>query len=491
MFNYTMNRDYIISHEIIGNEFSFSPSDFRSLPITEESKTLKEYLSNYKTGVEIGSEAYINKSNIRFLKTNNITSSFLLDTSRVEYAIPNSKAVSPKNGSLLLVKDGGTGGLGEICLYTEDKQFKDYISAGMIELYIKDMTTKTYIMGILKSKHFKEYIDNKTPGGSTIRHSRLLAFGYEIPLPKNEEVKTLVSLMVQNILDKEQQIKVKNEQINSTIKEELEMHSHPEIKMPVSNELLENNFRFDSGLYSPEYKAIKGSVEFYEGGYFNLLDKYNAKRGQNLQVSNIGISIYSNEKKENFYRLVTRENFDKRFIKDIRYLGSNKKLSKLSDISIIMNATGVYAGDTIIFDSNSLPNTITNINQWVIESKNKNNKNDLIYVGCFLGYLSEKCFFEQIKDISNGGMIVLEHLKIIKIPEFPEVLKKEIAAKYHNEIETNKDLTIETYLEKEKERNNILGIWQLNMELFSLKEQLEQLVHDIVYDEDIILEDYL
>lgn len=38
-------------------------------------------------------------------------------------------------------------------------------------------------------------------------------------------------------------------------------------------------------------KSIKGSIELYKGGYFNLLDRYNANRGQNLQVSNIGISI--------------------------------------------------------------------------------------------------------------------------------------------------------------------------------------------------------
>lgn len=491
MLNYTMIRDYVGANEIIGGDFSFSPSDFRKLLVTDESMTLKGYLSNYKTGFEIGSDSYINKSTIRFLKTNNITSSFILDTSRVEFAIPDNRAVSPKDGSLLIVKDGGTGGLGEACLYAEDKRFKDYISAGVIELSIKDVLTKAYILGILKSKHFKEYIDNKTPGGSTIRHSRLLALDYEIPLPEKEEVKTLVSLIVQNILDKEQRIKAKNEHIDNFIKEELEAHSKPDIRMPVSTEILENNFRFDSGLYSSEYKAVKGSVEFYDGGYFNLLDKYNAKRGQNLQVSNIGISVYSSEKKDNFYRLVTNvELTEDRTISTFRYLGNKNRLTLIPKNSIMLSADG-SVGRCIYVDD--LGKTITNIHPWILTPKDKDvPRYENIFTAMFLGYLRTAGYYDKIQDKSNGGGIKLPHLENwIKIPNFPESLKRIIADLYHNPIEKNQGLSLETYLDNEKKRNNHLGIWQLNMELFTLKEQLEKLVHDIVYGEDILIEDYL
>ena len=42
-------------------------------------------------------------------------------------------------------------------------------------------------------------------------------------------------------------------------------------------------------------------------------------------------------------------------------------------------------------------------------------------------------------------------------------------------------------LEKEKIRNREIGIYQLNMEIFSLREQLEDLVHKIVMEEKIEL----
>lgn len=261
--------------------------------------------------------------------------------------------------------------------------------------------------------------------------------------------------------------------------------------MPFASELQENNFRFDSGLYSPEYKAIKESIEFYEGGSFSLLDKYDAKRGQNLQVSNIGISIYSNEKKDNFYRLVTNVEFtEDRTISTFRYLGNKNKLTLIPKNSIMLSADG-SVGRCVYIDD--LGKTITNIHPWILTAKNKATpvyKN--VFVAMFLGYLRGAGYYEKIQDKSNGGGIKLPHLENwIKIPEFPEELQKEISIKYHNAVEPNKNLTLDTYLEKEKERNSLLGIWQLNMELFTLKEQVEELVHKIVYDEEINISNYL
>ena len=274
---YTVKKNYFDKVDVLNNIFSFSPSDYRSIEIKEDNKEILEYINSYKTGYEIGSDSYMNKSKIRFLKTNNISNSILLDDSRIEYCIPNNKAVIPNNESILLVKDGGTGGLGEVCLYRKNKDFKDYISSGIIELKITDAELRYYILGILKSNHFKEFIDNKTSGGSTIRHSKLMSLNYKVPMPFNKEVYKLFSLITQNLVDKELKIKEKNNEINQIIKDELESHSHPHLNNPYSNEILENNFRFDSRLYSNEYKSIQESIITYDGGYFNLLDKFYAK----------------------------------------------------------------------------------------------------------------------------------------------------------------------------------------------------------------------
>jgi hypothetical protein len=80
---------------------------------------------------------------------------------------------------------------------------------------------------LLKSQHFKNYIDLNTAQGSTIRHSKQIAIDYQIPFPsKNnhqepEEIENLVSLIIQNLIDKEEQIKLKNKIIDEKIEKEL------------------------------------------------------------------------------------------------------------------------------------------------------------------------------------------------------------------------------------------------------------------------------
>lgn len=488
---YTVKKNYFDKVDILNNIFSFSPSDYRSIEIKEDNKEIVEYINSYKTGYEIGSDSYMNKSKIRFLKTNNISNSILLDDSRIEYCIPNNKAVIPNNESILLVKDGGTGGLGEVCLYRKNKDFKDYISSGIIELKITDAELRYYILGILKSNHFKEFIDNKTSGGSTIRHSKLMSLNYKVPMSFNKEVYKLVSVITQNLVDKELKIKEKNNEINQIIKDELESHSHPHLNNPYSNEILENNFRFDSGLYSNEYKSIQESIITYDGGYFDLLDEYNSKRGQNLQISNIGLSIYTEEKKENFYRLITNVEFtEDRTISAFRYLGNKKKLTLIPKNCIMLSADG-SVGRCIYVDD--LGKTITNIHPWILtQKKDETPVYQNVYTAMFLGYLRTVGFYEKIQDKSNGGGIKAPHLQNwIKIPKFPDSIQKDIAVKYHNKLEKNTNLSLEDYLEKEKERNSRLGILQLNMEVFELKDKIEELVSKIVYDEEINISDYI
>jgi hypothetical protein len=312
-----------------------------------------------------------------------------------------------------------------------------------------------------------------------------------IPFPEQQEVQELVSLMTQNIIDKEQQIREKNKKINFLIHEELETHSNIHITYPASTEIKENNFRFDTGLYSNEYKSIKLAIETYEHGYFKLLDRYNAKRGQNLQISNIGLSIYSSEPKPNFYRLVTNVEFtEERTISTFRYLGNKKDLTLIPKNSILLSADGSVGRCIYV---NDLGKTITNIHPWVITSKNEDEEQyKSIFTAMFLGYLRTVDYYDKIQDKSNGGGIKLPHLQNwISIPNFPNELQEKIAIEYFNEVEKNKNLSLENYLEEEKKRNSKLGIWQLNMEVFALKEKLEKIISDIVYAEEIEISEYL
>ncbi|AFI04550.1 hypothetical protein HCW_06450 [Helicobacter cetorum MIT 00-7128] len=479
---------------------SFSARDYRILSIKNNNIVeLVDLLERkVKVGKEIGSESYMKKSLHRFLKTANLSNNFLLDESSIEFCKPENK-VFPKKNEILIAKDGGGGGLGEVALYPYcNKDNRDSLSAGIIAIKVK--TEKHYyVLGFLKSQHFKDYIDLNTAQGSTIRHSKLIALQYKIPFPtinnnqKPQDVETLVSLIVQNIIDKEQQIKNKNTLIDDLIEEELQTNQQQNsfsYSYPTINEIKEET-RLDTGLYEKEFKKMDFLIRNYENGFFKLLSKYEANRGNNLAISIIGESIYSETQKDNFYRLFTNvELSNDRTISNYRWLGNKNKLKLIPPKTIFLSADGTV-GRCIYL--NDMGYTITNYHPWNINRIRKTESEfEDVFVAMFLGFLYKKNFYEKIKDKANGGGIKLNHLeRYIKIPNFPKYKQQEIAKEYYNPLGKNNILTLQNYLEKEKERNKNIGIFQLNMEVFELKERLSDLIHKIITEEKIeIVLDY-
>jgi len=159
----------------------------------------------------------MSRSPYRFLKTANINESGILDETKIEFCKPCKGAIKPKHGAVLVAKDGGVPGLGECCIYEESNKqgVTDYISAGVLCLEFADEQERNYVFGILKSQHFKEFIDGVTPGGSTIRHSKLLTLAYEVPWSEDVVKRQVVADLVANLIDKERRIAVKNRDIDT------------------------------------------------------------------------------------------------------------------------------------------------------------------------------------------------------------------------------------------------------------------------------------
>ncbi len=474
------------------NFLSLSARDYRKLD-TKNKNIIKlgDLLeTKHKVGKEIGSESYMPKSQHRFLKTVNISKNFLLAESVFEYCKPTNK-IFPKKNEILIAKDGGGDGLGEACLYPyENKENLDSLSAGVISINI--VAKKLYyVFGMLKSQHFKDHIDLNTAQGSTIRHSKLAALDYEIPFPtKNnhtepQKIEQLVSLITQNIINKEEQIKAKNQKIDELIEKELKQGQKPTngfvYEYPTISEI-KRETRLDTGIYEIEFKEIDFLIKNYGGGFFQLLSKYTANRGQNLQISNIGESIYSDIEKPNFYRLFTNvELTDDRTISSYRWLGNKNELMLIPKKTIFLSADGTVGRCIYIADAGK---TITNIHPWNINKIKPDNKDfEDIFVAMFLGFLYKKNYYEKIKDKANGGGIKLNHLqKYLPIPNFPNQKQQEIAKEYYNKIDKNQNLTLENYLQKETTRNHQIGIFQLNMEIFILREKLEEIIDKIIND---------
>jgi len=184
--------------EISKKEFcrnSLCPQDYKEL-ILNNSNTIKlsDIIEDWYKGEEIGSDNYMKNSNFRFLKTVNITKSFLYNQTSIEYCKPNF-GKEPQENDIFIVKDGAGSGLGEVALYRNKSKYSDYISAGLIGIRIQK-DKRYYTLSFLKSQHFKDYVNVNTAQGSTIRHSKLIALNYPVAFPttKNHQQTKLVTV---------------------------------------------------------------------------------------------------------------------------------------------------------------------------------------------------------------------------------------------------------------------------------------------------------
>lgn len=484
---YSLKPFEVSRTQMMARNFRLAPSSQRDIAKMPGSP-LSAHVNAMFNGKELGTALYVTKSNNRFIRTGNITSKALVDCSEVEYCKPNTTPTL-KGGEILIAEDGGGDGLGETCLYEKSSIFVDHLCNGALALVIKDEDNKHYILGFLKSQYFKEYLDNNTPVASTLRHSNGAAKDFVFPLyDTNNPIHVLLSALTANLVDKERNIAARNTAIDSKITTLLGIGKHGTIE--ASRDLLiKNDFRFSAALYSQEFLDIYQSILAYQHGCFPLLTRYDSKRGQNLQISNVGQSYYSNKAKKGFYRLVTTmELSDLRTIATYRYLGNRKQLSIVPTGSIMLSADGTVGKSIFVVDSHF----ISNIHQWVLTPKSASTPDhERIYVSCFFQWLRNKGYFEYIKDKANGGGIKEPHLKkFLNIPNIPTADQIQIAALYSNKVGKTAN-TLADYLVNEKKRNAELGIWQLNMECFELRAKIEKLVQKIVFNRRVFIPFYL
>lgn len=466
------------------NKYSLSARDYRKLITKNDNiKKISDFIEKEQVWKEIWSDSYMKKSKYRFLKTVNITSNFLTDFSSIEYCKPENK-VFPQFWDILISKDGWWDWLWESSIYNFDNSKKlDSLSSWILSITI-DNSKKYYILWFLKNNHFKNFIDLNTAQGSTIRHSKKIALDYTIPFPsKNnhenpESIEKLVSLITQNIINKEEQIKLKNAQIDEFIEKELlenqkvnnYIYSFPRISE------IKVETRLDTWLYEKEYKSLKKLIENYENWFYNL------EKNKIITWKTPKDYVYpNNNKHKNTFLWLTPKYIKKREIQSIQYINT-KNETNIKEGDLIF--TWIWSWSQwhmILYKEKDLWKIYINQNCYAIKSF----WNDIInsYILCFLSSNISKKIINNLTSSGSVPAIYPDSIIKIKIPNFPEEKQQEIAMQYYNKIDKNSDLNLDNYLQKEFERNSQLWIFQLNMELFELKEKLEDIIDKIIMDE--------
>lgn len=493
MNKYITKEKSINVNKLIKSGYSLSPFSYRTVECANKKiKTLAELILQKNKGFEPGSDKYTTHGKNYFvritdLSTTNYTFYETEDTIKISSEGINSKKQQILKGDLCFQTASD---VGNVCIYNGEPA---YYNSHIIKLEFEE-SLKYYIFGILKSEFGRAQVD---VGGSikgVDNFNEELLLNINIPFPNHEEdsindnIIKYISVIVKNIINKEECIKDKNRNIDILISKELDDNQKEEkfIYSYPTRDLFITSGRMDASIYEEKVKRIEFKIKNYKNGYYYMGEKFNYSRGQNLQVSQIGESIYSNVKKDNFYRMFTNiEMQDDRTISGFRWLGNKNKLDLLPNKAILLAADGMIVGRSFFFDE--MENTITNLHPWIIMPKDENMPiYERAFLSIYLSYLKNIGYLNKIKDKSNGGGLKKNHLdKWIIIPKFDDEVKNQISQQYYNNSNKNIGLTLDNYLEKEIKRNKSIGIYQLNMELFELRKKLEDTIDKLVLGEAI------
>jgi hypothetical protein len=484
----------ISSSEIIANRFSFSPTQYKRIILTNNNflfvrDFLARKLTNLDLGSEVGSVNYINESPVYFFRTKGLQSHSYLPDENSESITPlNPKAFLQQNlkeGDLIISKDSN---IGEAIIL--DRDYPNWMLSGALyRLPIKKH--KYYLLAFIKHNFFREQLDFMVPMSATIRHAKTLFLDCKIPLPSanQEEVIEYVELLLQVIINKEKEIRDKHSLIHRIITEELNSNQGAKrfsFDYPTLDELLQVG-RLDTARYTKEYKEFEHLITNYKGGFFNFSEKnYTVNRGQNLQVSNIGESVYSDTYIKGFYHLAVSSNFSEySTLEKYTYLGNPRELKKIKKGDIIFSARGAQFGRVVFFTENI--NSITNIDNLVIRNETALFY-ERIFITMFINYMRWNKHIYKIALTGSGANSLTQYqFDEIHFPSFPEKKQKEIAILYHNpDAKFNSvQLTASNFLNQDRAFNATAGITELDKYIKLIQERLNSVLDQIVKDEQV------
>ena len=352
---------------------------------------------------------------------------------------------------------------------------------------------KFYLFALLKSAFCKFQVESQwsikwVDNFSERKFNKVL-----VPFPTENNninpdfVENLVSLLVQNIIDKEYQIRLKNSRINQLIETELKNNQKDinyEFKYPRISDI-RKIWRFDTGMYERKFYRLETLINNYKWGCKKLEELwFTTRKWPNLAVSVIWKSIYSEKKiNNNFRQLILSKDIDEFWwIQHLQYIWNKNRLPELKQFDILLFARW-NIGRVLLIDDFLIWWT-SNFDVFFISWEQEYYKK--IFLLNFLKYLKSINYRSYLWVWGSGADSLTDYfLKQVNFPIFPDEKQKEISYEYYNKQPKTENLNFENYLTVEKERNKKLWIFQLNMELFSLKGKLEDIIDKIIKEEPI------
>jgi hypothetical protein len=476
--------------DIRSTGFSWSPAMYRSPVIpTSTAKLIRDLLVSsrpFDRGVEPGSASYMRRSECYLLRTK-----ALQEDSCLIY--PKGDAIAPLNprafvdldlsdGDILMSKDSN---VGECAMVDGDGWKRHMFSGGILRLH--PAINRYYFFSFLKHPLFKAQLLSKVPRGATMAHAKSLWLDCVVPLPNQRDASRAVlyvAVLTQAIIDKERAIRAKNQRIDEAIAAELLRGQKANSCFrftPATSDELRALGRLDAAMYVHDFKRKQFLITNYSRGCGTYEELgFDIGRGQNLQVSCIGKSVYSDDPRPGFYRLAAPSDLSEfRTVRQFRYLGNRKRLSLLREGDVVFGAEGFCKGRTVIL-ADEMQETLTNIHGVIFHPKDGDAVKGM-FLGCFLGYLRNEGIVDAIGAGGSGGSLAVGYFHHVLFPCFPRNVQQTIAELYHNPARPpDGPATLQQFVEWHRGWNHGLGVWELDSEMKVLRRTLREVQEEII-----------
>lgn len=486
----------VVNYKTLTDKNNFSANNLSAFSFTlckaiPLNKLLSRQLMKKDNGVEVGSINYIKNSPKVFIKAKSLSENnylLSLDEESFEYIRPQVFVnMDLKKFDLIISKDSNIGEVGFIDMDMPDAM----LSTAMYKLPI--IKNKYYVASFIKSDIFRSQLNILTPKGATIRHAGTKFLECLIPFSDNVGITSFLDLISKYVVLIEIEIKRKEKlivgKIDNHLKEHCQIKKEAQFDYVQMSDLrLEN--RFDVGMYSKEYRKIQELIINYDNGVSSFEELgYTITRGQNLQVSSIGESIYSSENLFDYYYLILSNSITNHmtFLTN-SFLGSKRKLKTIKKGDIIFTCRGNLGKCFVL--CNDLK-AITNIDNVHI-STTKHSLKEKITLACYLHYLQKVNHLNNIAIQGSGAdSFTKYHFDKIKIPNFDKKIIDELSNIY------NKSLKIkisENELDFLKLIEN-LGLYQLellkNCIVKNIKKSFKFITEGKMFDKNNIINDII
>lgn len=487
MSNFLIKPTSIKKSDILNKVFSLHPSEHKKIDIRNRNlKSISNLVVAEGVGEQINVDEYLNFNSNYTLVTISNMSKCIIDENQGERISPfiyNDSSKKLSKGDVLVSRNAS---LGKITLINKD--FNGILNGGISYLKFKE-DKKYYAFAFFLLDYGADYLTVLTSGGGTQKNAKrqnLLDLKIPFPTSKNhknpELIEKYVSLLTQNIIDKEEQIEIRQKNIDELIYIELRNNqkSNFSYSLPKKSDLLSHK-RIDTGLYTEKYKEENHLIENYKNGFSSInTSKFKSGSTPKTRIFNASKSSL---------KWVTPTNIsDEGFYNPIEKISMPTSNNLKKDCILFINRTskgkkGEYVGITCFYDVSYYGEGHHNQGLYRIEHLSKD---EMIFTTAFMNSRIMRKICGNVSIGSKMKEMKSYDFATLKFPKFDKSLKQRIGKLYYNNIDkTNFDF--DNYLESEKVRNQELGIFQLNTEIIEIKKELEIILNKIITEEPIVL----